>query len=136
MTVDEYIASLPEDRQAHVRHLHDVLSAAVPDLEAKVWDYSGQLIGYGTYHYRSKTAEGDWFILGLANRKNYISLHAPAVRDGKYLPEWYLDRLPGVKIGKSCINIMKPELLDDAVLTELARETAELLRQYSEEVKE
>jgi hypothetical protein len=132
-SVQAYIDSLPEPRRGQIARLHAVIAAAVPQLEAKVWDYSGQLIGYGTYHYKGRSGrEGDWFLIGLANRKSYISLYSMGVRDGRYLTELYHDRLPGTRIGKSCINITRPGLLDDAVIAELARETAAAFAAASE----
>ena len=42
-----------------------------------MFDYSGPLIGYGTYDYSNSkgTAPGRWFSVGLANRKAHISLY-------------------------------------------------------------
>ena len=132
MKVDEvlaYIDALPEPRRRDMSHLHDLLVKAVPELDVRLLDYSGRMIGYGSYRYRTKAGkEGDWFVLGLASRKSYISLYANAVRDGKYLPELYQPRLPGTKVGKSCINITKLDRIDDAVIGELARETYEEMK--------
>lgn len=122
--VKDYLAALPDDRRAVVQRFHDLIRAAVPDLDVRVWDYGGGLIGYGTYRYRNTSTEGEWFALGVGNRKRFVSLYANATKDGGYILEHYVDRLPGVKLQRSCVNITKPELLDDAVITELARETA------------
>jgi hypothetical protein len=127
--VTSYIESLPEPRRSRIGHLHGLILQAAPQLAVKLWDYSGPLIGYGTYHYKSKSGrEGDWFILGLANRKSYVSLYSMATRDGEYLVELYSPRLPGTKTGRSCINITKPEQIEDAVILDLARETYEAFK--------
>jgi hypothetical protein len=87
-----------------------------------VWDYSGKLIGYGAFDYaNSKGAAGRWFSIGIANRKNYISLYSMASGKKGYLIEEIHDRFPGTKIGRSCVNITKPELLDDGAVRDLAR---------------
>jgi hypothetical protein len=130
MTTDDraaaqaHIDSLPEPRRSQMQHLHDVLLEALPAAEVRLWDYSGPLIAYGIYPYsNSKGPAGDWFAVGLANRKAYISLYSMAMRDGRYLVEGIRDRFPGTKAGRSCINITKPESIDDAAVRDLAAET-------------
>jgi hypothetical protein len=120
-----HIHSLPEPRRSHMQHLHDVIRAAVPDAEVRLWDYAGPLIGYGVYTYRTRAgASGEWFPVGLASRKQHISLFSTAMSpEGGYLVEQVHHRFPGTKIGRSCINITKPELVDDAAVRDLAIET-------------
>jgi hypothetical protein len=61
--------------------------------------------------------------VGLASRKNYISLYSMAIGERGYLVEMVHDQFPGTKIGRSCINITKPELIDDAAVRDLATRT-------------
>ena len=118
------IDDLPEPRRSQMQHLHDVILEALPDIDIRVTDYSGSLIGYGWYAYsNSKGPAGDWFSVGLANRKSYISLYAMGTRDGRYLVEAMRDRFPGTKSGRSCVNIVKPELIDDDAVRELATDS-------------
>ena len=120
----DVIDGLPEPRRSQMQHLHDVILAALPGIDVRVTEYSGQLIGYGWYAYsNSRGPAGDWFTVGLANRKAYISLYAMGTRDGRYLVEVMRDRFPGTKSGRSCVNIVKPELIDDDAVQELARES-------------
>ncbi len=89
-----------------------------------MWDYGGPLIGYGTYTYsNSKGPVGEWFSVGLASRKSYISLFSMAMGPGGYLVEAMQDRFPGTKVGRSCINITKPELIPDEAVRDLAAQT-------------
>ena len=119
-----HIDALPEPRRSQMQHLHDLLLEALPTAEVRLWDYSGPLIAYGIYPYsNSKGPAGDWFAVGLANRKAYISLYSMATRDGRYLVEAMRDRFPGTKAGRSCINITKPESIDDDAVRDLAAET-------------
>ncbi|MPZ48168.1 MAG: hypothetical protein GEU75_02455 [Dehalococcoidia bacterium] len=127
--ITTYIDSLEEPRRGQMRRMHEAIVRAAPQIDMKLWDYSGKLIGYGTYHYKNKTTEGDWFSLGLANRKSYISRYSMGLRDGKHLVEVYAQRLPGVKTGSSCLNITKPEQVSDGLIEELARETYELFKE-------
>jgi Domain of unknown function (DU1801) len=118
------IDSLPEPRRSRMQHLHDVIVAAIPDADVQLFEYSGTLIGYGTYDYsNSRGAAGRWFSVGLANRKAYISLYAMAQRDGGYSVETLRDGFGGAKAGRSCLNLTKPELVDDDALRDLARES-------------
>ena len=121
---ESWIDSLDEPRRAEVRHLHEVIRAAIPDADVVVMDYSGPIVGYGTYEYStSKGPAGRWFSVGLASRKSYISLFSMATGGGGYLVETLHDRFPGTKIGRSCINITTPELIDDSAVRDLATQT-------------
>lgn len=119
-----HIDSLPEPRRSEMQRLHDVVRAAIPGADVRMWDYGGPLIGYGTYTYsNSKGPVGPWFSVGLASRKSYISLFSMATGAGGYLVEALHERFPGTKIGRSCINITKPDQIDDAAVRDLARQT-------------
>lgn len=119
-----HIDSLAEPRRSQMQHLHDLILATEPGMDVRVLDYSGGMIGYGWYAYsNSKGPAGDWFSVGLANRKSYISLYSMGMRDGGYLVEAMFDRFPGTKCGRSCLNIGKPDLVDDDAVRDLVRET-------------
>ena len=119
-----HIDSLPEPRRSQMQRLHDLVLAAMSGADVRMWDYGGPLIGYGTYAYsNSKGPVGDWFSVGLASRKSYISLFSMATGAGGYLVETLHGRFPGTKIGRSCINITKPELIEDAAVRDLATQT-------------
>lgn len=119
---EDHFETLDEPRRSQVRHLHEVIRAAIPDADVVVMDYAGPIVGYGTYDYASsKGPAGRWFAVGLASRKAYISLYMMGTDEQGYLAEQAGDRLAPAKVGKSCINIRKPELVDDAIVTELAR---------------
>jgi hypothetical protein len=127
---EAWIDSLDEPRRSEVRHLHEVIRTAIPDADVVLMEYSGPIVGYGTYDYAtSKGPAGRWFAVGLANRKAYISLYVMGTDEGGYLAEQAQDRLPGTKVGKSCINIRKPALIDDTVVADLARRSWHQLRE-------
>ncbi len=125
-----HLDGLPEPRRSDMQRLHDLIVEAIPDADIAMWDYSGPLIGYGSYDYSNSagTRTGRWFSVGLASRKQYISLFSMAQRDGGYLVEAVNDRFPGAKLGRSCLNISKPELIEDAAVRDLARESWEQYR--------
>ncbi len=116
-TPEEYIAALDEPRKSEIRRIHDLIRETVPDLEPHI---RSKMIGYGTDHYKYASGrEGDWFKIGLASNKNYISLYACGVCKGGYVAELNKDRLPKANIGKSCIRFKKLDDLDVEVLKEI-----------------
>jgi hypothetical protein len=124
-TPDEYIDRLDEPRRTHIRQLHDLIRKTAPGLEPHV---ASGMLAYGRYHYRSKSgSEGEWFHIGLASNKRYISLYVMATDPGggRYLAETYKDRLPDADIGKSCVRFKRPSDLDERVVAQLIREGAE-----------
>jgi hypothetical protein len=126
MTVEEHIDSLPEGREEIVRAVHERVRAAAPELDVKMW--TDKIIGYGTYHYRYASGrEGDWFPIGLANNKQYVSLYICAADDDGYLAEQNADRLGKVSVGKSCIRFKRLEDIDLDVVSELCRRAADLV---------
>lgn len=102
-----------------MRTLHDLIRREAPGLEPHV--QSGML-AYGRYHYRYATGrEGDWFHIGLAARKAYLSLYVTAIEGEVYLAESYVDRLPKANIGKSCVRIKRLADVDLDTVAELVR---------------
>lgn len=123
-TPEEYIAMVPEERREIIQKVHNVITKAVPGLKPRIV-YG--MIGYGTYHYKSKSGrEGDWSLVLLANQKNYISVYVCAVDNGKYIAESNKDRLGKVSVGKSCIRFKKLEDINLDVLTELCKKAEKL----------
>jgi hypothetical protein len=125
-----HIESLDEPRRSAMRRLHELIRATIPDADVRMWDYAGPLIGYGTYTYSSRSgASGDWFSVGLASRKRYVSLFSMGLRDGGHLVEAMHERFPGTTVGRSCLNIPHPETLDDDAVRDLVHETWEQYRE-------
>ena len=122
-TPDEYIAMLDEPRRSQVQALHELIRANAPELEAHI---ASGMLAYGRYHYRGKSGrEGDWFKIGLANQKRYISLYVMAADPERgYLAESYKDRLPKTDIGRSCVRIKRLDDVDLDIVAQLIREAA------------
>ena len=123
-TSDQYIDMLEEPRRSDIRKLHELIRKTAPALEPHI---ASGMLAYGRYHYRSKSgSEGDWFHIGLASNKRYISLYVMAVdpKGEGYLAESYKDRLPKADIGRSCVRFKRPDDVDQEVLTQLIREGA------------
>ncbi len=122
-TPEEYIAQIDEPRKSQITELYELICESAPTLIPYI--QSG-MIGFGKYHYKYGSGrEGDWFMIGLASQKNYISLYVCAVIDNKYLAEEYKEKLPKANIGKSCIRFRKIEDIDLAVLEELIQKAGD-----------
>jgi hypothetical protein len=126
-TPAEYIKMIDEPRRSEIKTLDALIRKAVPKLKRHI--ISG-VIGYGKYHYKySSGREGDWFIVGLGSRKQYISLYLSAcTEEGEYVAEKLRKKLPKANIGKSCIRFKKIEDIDLNILESAIKETARLLR--------
>ncbi len=121
-TPEEYFEKLEEPRKSEIMRIHNLICETVPELNPHI--RSGML-GYGAYHYKYASGrEGDWFKIGLASNKNYISIYACAVVDGGYVAEAYKEKLPKASIGRSCIRFKKLEDVDVKVLKEIFKKTA------------
>ena len=127
--IDRYLAELPDD----VRHDMVAIDAIASDVFAdhgkalyvgKFWGGSDQeIIGYAPHMYRRPNGtEVDWFVVGLAVQKNYLSMYISAVEGREYLSEKYGPDLGKVKVGKSSISFHSVDDLDlDAVRSLFAR---------------
>ena len=59
-------------------------------LRTRFWDYGGGLVGYGHYHYRYASGRtGEYFMIGIGNRKRYIAIYANAADGDRYLVETF-----------------------------------------------
>lgn len=121
-TPKQYIDRLEEPRKSDIAKLDRLIRATVPKLKPHI---ANGIIGYGPFHYKYPSGrEGDWFRVGLASNKAYISLYACAADERGYVAERYKKKLPKANIGKSCVRFKRLEDLDIDALKALLRETA------------
>jgi hypothetical protein len=124
---DEFIASLPDGVRDDMTALDAIIAEAFAGDERVLWEgkfWGGtqqNIVGYGAYHYKGRSgAEGEWFVVGLAAQKNYLSLYVNATADGQYLGKVYAPRLGKVKAGSANLQFKRAADLDLDVLRELA----------------
>ena len=124
---DEFLASLPDDVRDDMSTLDGVIAEAFAGDERVLWEgkfWGGtqqNIIGYGSYHYKGRSgAEGEWFVVGLAAQKNYLSLYVNATVEGQYVGKVYAPRLGKVKAGSANLQFKRAADLDLDVLRELA----------------
>jgi hypothetical protein len=122
-TPKEYIAKLDEPRQTEIKRVDKLIRQTVPQLKPFIM---AGMLGYGPFHFKYPSGrEGDWFRIGLASNKSYISLYACAADERGYVAERYKKKLPKANIGKSCVRFKKLDDLDIEALKALLRETAQ-----------
>jgi Domain of unknown function (DU1801) len=130
-TPEEFIGSLDDPRRGEIQELHDFIRKTVPKLEPYILEryvegsVASAVIGYGRYHYRYASGrEGELFVVGLASRKQYISLYVIGEQDGGYIAEAWASRLGKVDVGKTCIRIKRLDDVDRPQLAKLLRAAA------------
>jgi Domain of unknown function (DU1801) len=134
-TPDEHIASLPDGTREDVAILDAAIVRAMPGEERVLWEgrfWGGsdqQIIGYGAYTYVGRSgASGDWFVVGLAVQKKYMSLYVNAAEDGIYLGKSYAPRLGNVKAGSANLQFKRAGDIDLEVLGEMVTRARALTR--------
>ena len=73
------------------------------------------IVGFGSFRYRGKTSEGDWFPVGFSPRKQNLTLYLHCILENQSA---LLGKLGKHKIGKSCLYLNK---LEDAHLPTLKK---------------
>ncbi|HRP01112.1 MAG TPA: DUF1801 domain-containing protein [Candidatus Kapabacteria bacterium] len=103
--VAQYIDSLGDSKKIEDCNLLIDIMKDVSKCEPKMWGES--IIGFGDYTYKYESGrEGDWFYIGIAPRKQNITIYMMSGFD-KF--EEYLAQIGKYKMGKSCLYIKKIE---------------------------
>tara|TARA_B100001971_G_C18103836_1_gene490373 strand:+ start:210 stop:629 length:420 start_codon:yes stop_codon:yes gene_type:complete len=102
--VDKFLAGIADEKKRT-----DCLSVLglMKDLTgepAVMWGKA--IVGFGSFHYRGKTSEGDWFHVGFSPRKQNLVLYLHCELEKQTA---LLEKLGKHKIGKSCLYLKKLE---------------------------
>jgi len=117
-----YIAKLAEPRKSEVAALHKLIRKVAPQLKPFI---QIGILAYGPWHYKSASGrEGDWFRIGVASNKNYVSLYICGMDGKEYVAPRYKKALPKANVGKCCVRFKRLSDLDEAVVAKLIREGA------------
>src|ERR1700761_4404000 len=96
MSILEYILTAPAERQAALTAIHDVIMANDPSVTAVIKPMMGKdMILY---------EERGYMKYGLADTKNYMSLHCLPMYMNPVMHTKYTPLLPDAKFQKGCIN--------------------------------
>ena len=125
-TPDEFLASLPEEQRPDMTQLDAELSEVFAGEERVLWEgpmWGGRhqrIIGYGAMIQAQRSGDVEWFVVGLAAQKNYLSIYVNAAEDGEYLAKRYGSRLGKVKAGSANLQFKRAADIDLDVLREMA----------------
>ncbi len=128
LTVDDYMASLPEDRKKAITELRKVIKKNIPKGFKEVMGYG--MIGYVIPHtaypngYHCNPRDPLPFI-NIASQKNFIAIYHMGVYSDPKLLKWFTDeykkQVPAkLDMGKSCIRFSKPENIPFKLIGDLA----------------
>jgi hypothetical protein len=111
--VDKFLAGIKDDQQRTDCLAIFELMKKLTGESAVMWGKAR--VGFGSFHYRGKTSEGDWFHVGFSPRKQDLVLYLHCELEKQTA---ILETLGKHKIGKSCLYIRK---LDDVHIPTLKK---------------
>jgi len=115
-SVDQFLAGI-EDNQKRSDCLSVLeLMKELTGEPAVMWGKA--MVGFGRFHYRGKTSEGDWFHVGFAPRKQNLVLYLHCELEKQAA---LLEKIGKHTIGKSCLYIKKYEDLHVTTLKKLIK---------------
>ena len=116
--------------------LDKVIADAMAGEERVLWDgvmWGGteqRIIGYGSHQYVNRSGKAvDWFVIGMAAQKKYLSLYVNAADADGYILGRYAKRLGKVKIGSANATFKRAADIDTGVLREMAERAREGMSQ-------
>jgi hypothetical protein len=116
-TPEAYVEALPSPRREDIGQLHARIRELAPTLAASA---EQGMLTYGRYSYRYRSGRtGEWFAIGIASNKDYVSMYAPTL-----ILEPYVARLPKANLGRGCIRFKRLADLDLEVIDEVIRASA------------
>jgi hypothetical protein len=116
MTVPEFLAGLPADRQELMNTLHETIIANDPNVTSSIKPMMGkEMIMY---------EEGCTMKYALASVKGYLSLHCLPMYMNAALHAKYTPLLPAAKFQKGCINFTDAAAMPAAIVAALIADCA------------
>ena len=111
--VDKFLASISdEQKRTDCLSVLELMKELTGE-PAVMWGKA--IVGFGSFHYRGKTSEGDWFHVGFSPRKQNLVLYLHCELEKQAA---LLEKLGKHKIGKSCLYLNK---LEDAHIPTLKK---------------
>ena len=103
-SVDKFLASIADEQKR--TNCLDVLKLMkeITGEPAVMWGKA--IVGFGSFHYRGKTSDGNWFHVGFSPRKQNLVLYLHCELEKQTA---LLEKLGKHKIGKSCLYLKKLE---------------------------
>jgi hypothetical protein len=145
-TPEEYIASLPEDRQKIIADMRKAIKKKLPKGFKEVMAYGmiGYVVPLSLYPagYHCDTSKPLGFIC-IASTKGHIALHHMGMYSSSELFKWFHAEWPKhsdkkLDIGKACIRFKKPEDVPLKLIGELASQMTpqDWIKQYEKALQQ
>lgn len=132
-TPDAFIASLPDEARHDIASLDADISVVMAGRERVLWEgvmWGGTqqaIIGYGSYQAVNRSGgHVDWFLVGLARQKRYLSLYMNAVENGTSLVQAYASRLGRVRVGSANVSARRAADIDRTALLAMITKARDL----------
>lgn len=119
MTIAEYIQSAPAERQAVLSKLHEIIVAS----DATIVPVVKPMMGKDMLLYEE---QGKVMKYGLADTKNYMSLHCLPMYMNPPMHAKYEALAPTAKFQKGCINFNDEAELTPEVVAQLIKDCSEI----------
>lgn len=117
-SVDKFLAGIKDDQQCIGCQAVLELMKDVTGEPAVLWGKTK--VCFGSFHYRGKTSEGDWYHVGFSPRKQDLVLYLHCELEKQAA---LLQKLGKHKIGKSCLYIKRFEDVHVPTLKKLINKT-------------
>jgi uncharacterized protein YdhG (YjbR/CyaY superfamily) len=145
-TVDEYLASLPEDRKEAMTKLRSIIKKNIPKGFEECISYG--MIGYvvphsiypAGYHCTPKLPLP---FINIASQKNFIAFYHMGMYANPLLKDWFIEEYPKeipskMDMGKGCTRFKKPEQIPYKLIGELIKKVTvkDWIASYEKNFKE
>lgn len=127
-SIDEYLANVPEERQAPMNRLRTTINASIPEGFAEQLNYGmpAWVVPHSRYPdgYHCDTSLPLPF-LSIASQRNFIGLYHMGIYADPDLLEWWQTEYPKharrkLDMGKSCVRFKKMDDIPYELIGELA----------------
>lgn len=115
-SVEKFLAGMEEKQQRTDCLIILELMKELTGEPAVMWGKAK--VGFGRFHYRGKTSEGDWFHVGFSPRKQDLVLYLHCELEKQSA---LLEKIGKHTIGKSCLYIKKFEDIHIPTLKKLIK---------------
>lgn len=144
-TIEDYLATLPEDRQSAMERLRNTIRNSIPKGFSESIGYG--MLGWGVPHelypagYHCDPKQPLPFI-GIASQKNFIALYHMGMYSDKALLDWFVAEYPKhvktkLDMGKSCVRFKKVDQIPYELIGQLCEKMspAQWIETYERELK-
>ena len=123
-SVSLFLDQIEPEQKRKDSHALVALMSQITAEKPKLWGTS--IIGFGDYHYKYKSGrEGDWFLTGFSPRKNALTVYLMCDLSHEGLD---FDGLGKYKLSKGCLYFKKIEDVDLNVLTQIIKDSIEIIK--------